>query len=337
VDGFRLTLLGVCGIALALVISYASFAKEDLSPLARVQITGATVAPLTPGAAVPVDLKLENPNTFAIAVPGVRVTIDGTSSPTCETSNFTVDSQLYRSVWLPASATRSLSQLGISRTDWPRIAMIDSSASQDKCENATVQLSYASKALAGEPADTPIARSAGRIRVNGRDFEHGGLAFGARVWIRAGGRLESSTPVGNIVLRPPLGGSIRFILNRVPARPGGRAYAELKLAGGGLWRCPARVSSGALVGATAPTAPERGLWAGGPGRVAVDGRFGVATGRNAWWLTRDTCRGTLFKVERGTVRVIDVTEPRPVLVRAGESYLAHTRLRMGPQEVVGRR
>jgi hypothetical protein len=330
--------------ALAFAIaSYASSANNDLSPLARFQISGDATAPLFPGGpASPVDLSFTNPNTFPIAVSGVAVKVDGTSSAACDASNFSVGSQLPSSLSLPPSATRSLSQLGIPNSDWPRVAMVDSSASQDACKNASVQLAYSGEATANEPADTPVGSASGPVYVNGHLFKNGGIAYGSTVLIKSGGRLELSTPAGTITVYAPKGKSIRFTVQRVSvklpyplkggaasasAKPKSQVYIELELTGGGLSRCPAKTAPTTARSKT--SSPERSLWAKGKGRLRVRGRFGVTTGRNAWWLTQDSCSGTRVRVKKGTVRMDDVTKPSPVFVKAGHSYLAHSRVKVG--------
>ena len=55
------------------------------------------------------------------------------------------------------------------------------------------------------------------------------------------------------------------------------------------------------------------------------GRYAAATVRGTFWLTQDTCTGTLIKVRSGTVTVLDRVRHRTVTVRAGKSYLARAK------------
>jgi hypothetical protein len=340
-DKAKSTLLGVCLAALALaIVAYASTSVKP-SQLTNFQISGDATAPLYPGgAAAPVDLGFTNPNTFGITVSDVAVKIAGSSSAACDASNFVVGSQFAGTVRLAPGATRSLSQLGIPQADWPRVAMVDSPVGQNACESSSVELSYTGEATGTVPADTPAGIASGPVYVNGRLFKSGGLAYGATVLIEPGGSLELRTQAGTITVFPPAGQSIRFTIHRAfvtlphplkggaasSAKPKRQVYTELQLTGGELSRCPAKSSPTAQ---RTGSSPVRSLWVKGWGSVRVRGRFGVATGRGAWWLTRDSCRGTLVRVKRSTVRVDDVTKQGPVFVEAGHSYLAHARVNLG--------
>lgn len=347
-DKAKFTLLGVglAGLAVA-IVAYASSSTEP-SQLTNFKISGDAAAPLYPGgAAAPVNLGFTNPNTFAITVSDVAVKVAGSSSAACDASNFAVGSQFAGTVVLPAGATRSLSQLGIPQADWPQVAMVNSSTSQDVCKSSSVQLSYTGEATGNVPADVPAGVASGPVYVNGRLFHSGGLAYGDTVRIEPGGRLELRTQAGTVTVFPPAGKSVRFTIHRVSvklpypltgaaasasAKAKTQAYTELKLTGGELSRCPAKPSPTAR---RKTSQPVRSLWVKGGGSVRVRGRFGVATGRGAWWLTQDSCRGTLVKVKKSTVRVDDVTKQAPVFVKAGHSYLAHSRVKVGLKRKAG--
>ena len=195
-DKAKFTLLGVglAGLAVA-IVAYASSSTEP-SQLTNFKISGDAAAPLYPGgAAAPVNLGFTNPNTFAITVSDVAVKVAGSSSAACDASNFAVGSQFAGTVVLPAGATRSLSQLGIPQADWPQVAMVNSSTSQDVCKSSSVQLSYTGEATGNVPADVPAGVASGPVYVNGRLFHSGGLAYGDTVRIEPGGRLELRTHV----------------------------------------------------------------------------------------------------------------------------------------------
>ena len=71
---------------------------------------------------------------------------------------------------------------------------------------------------------------------------------------------------------------------------------------------------------------RRKLWGSDRGgRFRTHGRNSVATVRGTKWVTTDTCAGTRTTVTEGSVSVRDVHRKRPVLVRAGHSYLARSR------------
>ena len=79
--------------------------------------------------------------------------------------------------------------------------------------------------------------------------------------------------------------------------------------------CPKRKAA-----AKGPT--TRSLWGSGKGNFTTTGRYAAATVRGTVWLTQDTCKGTLVRVQSGTVSVLDRVKHRTVTVRAGQSYLA---------------
>jgi hypothetical protein len=64
------------------------------------------------------------------------------------------------------------------------------------------------------------------------------------------------------------------------------------------------------------------LWASGKGRFRTRGRYSAASVRGTIWLTEERCDGTLTKVRRGTVSVLDRVLNRTVILQAGQSYLA---------------
>jgi dipeptidyl aminopeptidase/acylaminoacyl peptidase len=66
----------------------------------------------------------------------------------------------------------------------------------------------------------------------------------------------------------------------------------------------------------------RSLWGKGKGNYRTNGRYASATVRGTFWLTQDTCNGTLVRVNSGTVTVLDRVRHRTVTVGAGKSYLA---------------
>ncbi|HTS74415.1 MAG TPA: choice-of-anchor L domain-containing protein [Gaiellaceae bacterium] len=67
---------------------------------------------------------------------------------------------------------------------------------------------------------------------------------------------------------------------------------------------------------------KRKLWGSGKGKYRTKGKNASATVRGTIWLTQDTCAGTLVKVKRGVVDVLDFKRHKHVLVHAGHSYFA---------------
>jgi CSLREA domain-containing protein len=70
---------------------------------------------------------------------------------------------------------------------------------------------------------------------------------------------------------------------------------------------------------------KRRLRSRGRGRHRSRGRRGAGTVRGTDWLTKDTCKGTLFRVFEGQVQVKDFGRKRKVNLDAGEKYLARNR------------
>jgi hypothetical protein len=68
--------------------------------------------------------------------------------------------------------------------------------------------------------------------------------------------------------------------------------------------------------------PHRQLFANVKGRFRTRGRHSTATVRGTQYLVKDTCRGTLTLVSRGTVVVRDFRKHRTVIVHSGHQYLA---------------
>ena len=58
----------------------------------------------------------------------------------------------------------------------------------------------------------------------------------------------------------------------------------------------------------------------GSGKFRTVGSYSAATVRGTRWLTQDSCAGTLTRVTEGVVAVS--VRKKPVIVRAGKSYLA---------------
>ncbi|HEX6390784.1 MAG TPA: CAP domain-containing protein, partial [Solirubrobacteraceae bacterium] len=72
---------------------------------------------------------------------------------------------------------------------------------------------------------------------------------------------------------------------------------------------------------------KRLLWTDGPGRFRTNGKYGLAVGAGARWLTQDTCAGTRITVERGSVSVRDKRTGRTRTVAAGRTLLLRPKRR----------
>ena len=63
----------------------------------------------------------------------------------------------------------------------------------------------------------------------------------------------------------------------------------------------------------------------GRGAFQVRGRYSTATVRGTRWVVRDSCAGTVTRVQLGVVEVRDTVRRRTLLVRAGRRYTARPR------------
>ncbi len=111
-------------------------------------IAGNATTVLFPGLSSPINLAFTNPNSVPITVTIVTATITSTSDEThcAATANFAIGQQLQVSVTVPASATKSLSDLGVPTANWPTITMIETHVNQNGCANRTVTIGYTGSA-----------------------------------------------------------------------------------------------------------------------------------------------------------------------------------------------
>jgi hypothetical protein len=95
----------------------------------------------------------------------------------------------------------------------------------------------------------------------------------------------------------------------------------LAMTGSGLNAC-SRLPRGGAPKAVAARKRSRSLFSNVKGHFRTRGRNSTATVRGTRYLVKDTCKGTLTKVQAGTVMVRDLTLRRNEVVKAGHSYLA---------------
>lgn len=101
------------------------------------------LAPGAPEAAI--DMAITNPFNAAMTVSNIGVTIEGTDTSDqpggCAVDNFEI--LAYGgpvTLVVPPNSTRTLSQLGVARADWPAIRMLNTPANQDMCKGVQVDL-----------------------------------------------------------------------------------------------------------------------------------------------------------------------------------------------------
>jgi hypothetical protein len=110
-------------------------------------ISGNASQPFSPGATVPLDLTLDNPNPFTLEVAELVVSVEHqTTKAGCDgLENYSAE-QIPASrypISLPARSTRTLSSLGVAVADRPAVTMNNLiNVDQSACQGATVYFDY---------------------------------------------------------------------------------------------------------------------------------------------------------------------------------------------------
>ncbi len=125
-------------------------ASFSLMNSAAFTISGSIRKPLFPGGSQSIDLVLTNPNSTPITIdPGaITTTITSIRSACTASRNFAVAQGLESRVTVPARSTMSLAGLGISKANWPVVAMVETNSNQDACEGDHLVLHYSGIARA---------------------------------------------------------------------------------------------------------------------------------------------------------------------------------------------
>jgi hypothetical protein len=157
----------------------------------------------------------------------------------------------------------------------------------------------------------------GRVRIKGRDGKF--RTLGANESIPLGSTVDATK--GKVRLTSAAGGgktqSGVFYQGafKVTQTRGSKPVTQLALSG--------KLSCGkGKASSSARRKKVRRLWGDGKGRFRTKGRYGAATVRGTKWLTEDRCNGTLLRVKRGVVAMLDFARKKTVLIRKGKSYLA---------------
>jgi hypothetical protein len=119
-------------------------------------IAGHAAEPISPGVMVSLDLTITNPHDVPLSVSDLSVAVRGVSGPNvdhlhpCAVGDFAVQqTSSSLEVTLAASATSTLSSLGLPRTSWPRVGMLNRSVNQDGCKGASLTLDYTGSGTPG--------------------------------------------------------------------------------------------------------------------------------------------------------------------------------------------
>lgn len=107
-------------------------------------LSGGPAEALAPGRSVPIDMHLNNDGSAPVSVSSISISVAGTSRPGCGAANFALTQYTGRyPLQLPARSKNTLSSLGIARSSWPTLAMLNLPVNQDDCKGVTVHLRYA--------------------------------------------------------------------------------------------------------------------------------------------------------------------------------------------------
>lgn len=133
--------------------------------------------------------------------------------------------------------------------------------------------------------------------------------------------LAASSPTRSTGGSPFSGGSFRGGIFRT-SQTGSQGLSQMSMSG--PLACRSRVPRGGIpkVVATRKRRRSRTLFGNAHGRFRTRGRNSSATVRGTSWVQKDTCKGTLTTVKRGSVLVRDFAKKKNVVVSKGRRYLA---------------
>lgn len=113
-------------------------------------LSGNVPGTLSPGTSAGLDLQINNPNSKALSLINMSVAVAGVTRSAdavarnlaCTAADFTVTPYSGPYPLTVPAGTSSLSGLRLASSVWPRVGMLDTSANQDGCKGATLQLTY---------------------------------------------------------------------------------------------------------------------------------------------------------------------------------------------------
>ncbi|VXC08322.1 conserved exported hypothetical protein [Arthrobacter sp. 9AX] len=113
-------------------------------------ISGNLGTPLSPGATIPLNLSITNPNNKGLALSSLAVSIASVTRTqaavaaglSCTPADYVVTNYSGQYPLTAPVGTSTLQSLGLSQNQWPRIAMLDTTSNQDGCKGARLQLAY---------------------------------------------------------------------------------------------------------------------------------------------------------------------------------------------------
>lgn len=130
--------------------AYANVQLVLDSTIKQFVLSGNVPGTLSPGTSAGLDLQINNPNNKALALTNMSVAVAGVTRSAdaaarnlpCTTADFNVTQYSGPYPLTVPAGSSSLSGLRVTQTAWPKVGMLDTSANQDGCKGATLQLAY---------------------------------------------------------------------------------------------------------------------------------------------------------------------------------------------------
>ncbi|MDQ0663249.1 hypothetical protein QFZ35_001747 [Arthrobacter ulcerisalmonis] len=130
--------------------AYANVQLVLDSSIKQFALSGNVPGTLSPGTSAGLDLQISNPlnkslslTNLSVAIAGVNRSVDAVArNLACTPADFTVTQYSGPYPLAVPTGTSSLSGLNVAPNAWPRVAMLDTSANQDGCKGASLQLTY---------------------------------------------------------------------------------------------------------------------------------------------------------------------------------------------------
>ena len=126
----------------ATVDGVATPATFALIGSANFTMSGATNGLLEPGTSQGIDVSITNPNPSPITVSSVTVTMTTDAGSCPVATNFAIVHGLITNATIPANSTKSLSELGMAKANWPTVSMLETNANQDGCKGAKLTFAF---------------------------------------------------------------------------------------------------------------------------------------------------------------------------------------------------
>ncbi|MDQ0922325.1 hypothetical protein QF038_000833 [Pseudarthrobacter sp. W1I19] len=130
--------------------SYANVQLVLDSTVKQFVLSGNVPDTLSPGTSAGLDLQINNPNNKALSLANISVAVAGVTRSAnalsrnlpCTPADFRVTQYSGPYPVTAPTGSSSLSGLRIPPSAWPQVAMLDTSANQDGCKGANLQLTY---------------------------------------------------------------------------------------------------------------------------------------------------------------------------------------------------